>query len=172
MLYYVLLVFHCLLKIQPGRQKIYHACMHQTWWGSSLKLTWTRIMLVFPLTLSLLEMLVVMTSMLCFSNTEMIVGKMSWLWAEQMENWASSPWMFNTIFEAAQVLSKATCFFPVVIETAFEVAITSLRTYWALSCFCFSSFLQVSSKNLMYFTTSSIMVALSIYEINKKVIAS
>lgn len=38
------------------------------------------------------------------------------LWAVQMENWASSPKMFKTKFEEAQVLSKATG-----NESAFEV---------------------------------------------------
>lgn len=48
------------------------------------------------------------------------------LWVAQMENWASIPQMFKTIFEEAHVLSNATGCGP-GNESAFEVPIISLE---------------------------------------------
>lgn len=127
------------------------------------------------------EMLAVMTSILYFSSTKPMVVMRPGLWAVQMENWASSPKMFKTKFEEAQVLSKATgneSAFEVVPIIALEMLLLEdpwpvtnmdgshpkVETHWTLSCFCFSSFSRVFSRFLMYATASSTTVDLSAYE--------
>ena len=76
-------------------------------WRSSCKLTWARIMYLFPLRLH--KMLADMTSILCFSSTKDMVVKRPCFLVAHMQNCASSPKMFNTTFGEAQVLKITGC---------------------------------------------------------------